>query len=522
MPGQVLAILEVSQKQAYIFSSNKVRDNIVNSAVIAYIMSVPYLEKAVADAEIFNKEDNYVYAGGGHTVLQFDTMEKARACMQAVTRHVHENYPDVELFVKLLDCNSEELRDLPPGKKLQALTKALEEKKTFRTSSFGLSSYGVERLDANTLRPERVLTEEQKANKAAPPEPEQALEKTLMPEGYQPTYQFERLGGSKDDKNYLAIVHIDGNGMGKRVANFYQENMGLEWDAFRNAVGTFSQEIDDLYKNAYRRMNDAVAARLADGSFADLDLKKDNFPVRRIITSGDDICFVSDGRIGLYCAAEFIRQLLEVSGHRFTASAGVAIVHQKYPFFKAYELAESLCGNAKTYSARLAEGTTYEGSDVCAIDWHVEQGEIRDSLEDVRSAYRTRDGGYLELRPYILEAPQELLEKDPHRRFEVFCKVLQIVQAKGVESVRSKMKELRAELKKGEAAADFFIHFHKMDDIILRAYGDIYESLDMSKLFTGQKQDRKFFVETFDAKKCSTLYDAVEIMDTCIIPQIGG
>ena len=35
----ILTMLEVSQKQSYIFSSNKLKDNITNSAVIAWIMS---------------------------------------------------------------------------------------------------------------------------------------------------------------------------------------------------------------------------------------------------------------------------------------------------------------------------------------------------------------------------------------------------------------------------------------------------------------------------------------------------
>ena len=36
-----LVMLEVSQKQAYIFGSNKLKDNIRNSAIIAWIMSLP-------------------------------------------------------------------------------------------------------------------------------------------------------------------------------------------------------------------------------------------------------------------------------------------------------------------------------------------------------------------------------------------------------------------------------------------------------------------------------------------------
>lgn len=45
MGVRFLTILEVSQKQAYIFSSNKLKDNVTNSAVIAWVMDGDYFEK---------------------------------------------------------------------------------------------------------------------------------------------------------------------------------------------------------------------------------------------------------------------------------------------------------------------------------------------------------------------------------------------------------------------------------------------------------------------------------------------
>ena len=43
MSERYLTILEVSQKQAYIFQSNELKKNILNSAVIAWIMDQDYL-----------------------------------------------------------------------------------------------------------------------------------------------------------------------------------------------------------------------------------------------------------------------------------------------------------------------------------------------------------------------------------------------------------------------------------------------------------------------------------------------
>ena len=45
MNERYLTILEVSQKQAYIFQNNELRSNVLNSADIAWITSGEYLEQ---------------------------------------------------------------------------------------------------------------------------------------------------------------------------------------------------------------------------------------------------------------------------------------------------------------------------------------------------------------------------------------------------------------------------------------------------------------------------------------------
>lgn len=38
-----------------------------------------------------------------------------------------------------------------------------------------------------------------------------------VPQGYVIPKQFENIGNSKNDSSFIAVVHIDGNAMGKRV-----------------------------------------------------------------------------------------------------------------------------------------------------------------------------------------------------------------------------------------------------------------------------------------------------------------
>ena len=86
-----LVILEVSQKQAFIFGSNKLKENVFNSSVIAMVTDPEYFERVVEDPGLYNTADNLVYAGGGHTVLEFSERDQAVQFIRLVTRVTHLN-----------------------------------------------------------------------------------------------------------------------------------------------------------------------------------------------------------------------------------------------------------------------------------------------------------------------------------------------------------------------------------------------------------------------------------------------
>lgn len=483
MQEHYLTILEVSQKQAYIFQSNELRSNILHSAVIAWIMSGEYLEEAVQDKQLFCIQKNLVYAGGGHIVLEFDSQSQAEEFAQKVTWAIRKDYPGVEIFAALREYDEK----LTPGENMKELTKKLEKKKAVRLSSFHQGSFGVEKINTNTRTPMLEGETPENLAKAKMPQAEEKVDKGLSVEGFHRVYQFGELGGSKNESNFIAVVHIDGNAMGKRVEKLREEYGHLEWNVFKEKMNQFSKSIDSQFKAAYKEMAEYVAQNIRSGRLSKLDLQNHNLPVRRIITAGDDICFVSEGRIGLECAAAFIHALEkkknDVDGQGYAACAGVAIVHQKYPFYKAYELAELLCSNAKKFGASLsADGS---GREVSAIDWHIEYGEVKDTLEEIRMDYVDRDNRSLVQRPYIVSAPKEILEKEPVRQYANFRKLEQEIQQE--ESfAKGRMKELRPVLKQGRQETEYYLKFHKITEI-----------LDESK-------NGRF----------EMLFDAVELMDT--------
>lgn len=531
MAKKYLVILEVSQKQAYIFSSNKLKDNVTNSAVIAWVTDSDFFQEIIDDTAIYQEEENLVYAGGGHTVLVFDLEEQAKEFVWKVTLHIHTTYPELEMFAKVLACEGE-----IGGAELKQLSQELEKKKSKRNASFHQRSFGIEERTSKI----------KETSKRTMPEKERIIDQKLMPNGFEKALELERLGGSKEESNFIAVIHIDGNSMGKRVENFRDSLKEKSWIEYRKALKEFSEAVDCDFKAAYKEMADEIADLIMRGGLEELQLATGDFPIRRIITAGDDICFITEGRIGLECARIFIEKLAQKENKQdkqhYAACAGVAIVHQKYPFYRAYELAEELCSNAKQFIAttykklhpeskeedetkRNQIACTEACANICAIDWHIEYGEMKDGLDEIRKMYQTNemeaneDGTepqHLELRPYILLDPKGLLEPESIRHYQKFKKLLKNIQTGDINYARGKLKTFRQYLKEGETASAHFIRTRQIDDIALLGYQDVFVEMDYSKIGSGDQLERKTFTRTMDQKKRCLYFDAIELFDTFI------
>lgn len=217
---KILMMVEVSRKQDYIFSSKKLRENAARSGEIAHVTGSSFFQEAAG--EVYQEQENLVYSGGGHTVLQFPSREQAVGFAQRVTEAALRRYDGMELFVKCLPYDGNKT----PGENLKDLSAALERKKALRKVSFRYTSLGVEALDSESFLP--LSTKE--------PLPSRAADILPAPEGWKYPVQFSDLVGTD---NFLAVVHIDGNAMGKRVENLYQTKTA-SWEECRASLQRFS------------------------------------------------------------------------------------------------------------------------------------------------------------------------------------------------------------------------------------------------------------------------------------------
>ena len=518
--------LEVSRKQDYIFSSKKLRDNAARSAEIDFVTG--HLTRKGRDffretaEDIYDRAENLVYSGGGHAVLQFDDGDRAKEFARRVTKAAMERFHGMELFVKRLQYDENILEKERPAAfqrktgaaNLRELSRQLEAKKALRRNAVGQVSFGVEKMNPRTFQPEALESAWA-----------ESLEETVeAPNGCEYPSRIEHLCG---EDNFMAVVHIDGNGMGTRVNVIYDKDSETDWDGLRKELADFSEAVDKAFKSAFRRTAEQVAAYLEQNPESLNHTPKANqlkdpppanaLPIRPVILAGDDVCFVTMGSIGLECARLFLENLRNPeSGEAYYACAGVALTHRKYPFHKAYALSEELCSNAKKFVAEIRKAEAEQGTavhGVSAIDWHIEFGQLRGDLDEIRRAYdtedriQTADGSQkprrMELRPVVLLAGDE---KDASKRVDIdsgvcgemtggvrtydyFKALCQAMRGEYGQTARGKIKDLRTAFKQGAVESRYFLRSKEVSYLLYQAFHAKYRT---------EEEQRNKFKEVLD------------------------
>jgi len=149
--------------------------------------------------------------------------------------------------------------------------------------------------------------------------------------------EFKDFSYMKNSKGKIAIIHIDGNGLGKIVKQLGEK------------LSKFSIALEQATKKAVK------------------DSKKDYMHIREVIVGGDDVTVICNANNALTFTQNFLKNFEDETKNieelknikidekeisKLTACAGIAYCNEKYPFHYAVDLAEALCGVAKNHSER--------------------------------------------------------------------------------------------------------------------------------------------------------------------------
>lgn len=189
------------------------------------------------------------------------------------------------------------------------------------------------------------------------------------------------------DKNYVAVVHIDGNSMGMRIRDRLASCKDYPSAVYE--MRKLSRRISYTFKNAL------------DNTIDNQNKEKvsDKLVLRPIICAGDDITFICRADIAIDMVIDFINEIEgcamcdtadgkpDLEHYAFSACAGIAYVRTHFPFYTAYEICEQLCSQAK----KKAKSKTPVGS---FLDFHIVSGAVLDDIESIREIEYVNAQGY--------------------------------------------------------------------------------------------------------------------------------
>ena len=172
---------------------------------------------------------------------------------------------------------------------------------------------------------------------------------------------------TSDPRSWLGIVHADGNGLGKIFLNF-EKYIGSD-KSDRNYINTyrkFSLALDECTETAFQQALEVFPVEARDNAAV---------PVVPLILGGDDLTVVCDGHYALEFTRRFLQSFEQKTAEhpviaqvaqaafgvgRLSACAGVAIVKRHFPFSVAYSLAAELIRSAKQVKQKITCPVTDE------------------------------------------------------------------------------------------------------------------------------------------------------------------
>lgn len=467
----ILALYDVSGIQDYIFQSNRMRENIGASAIVGKVLKellpdiLRNLGKEASVPERMNSKEftfandptvsiEIIYNGGGNAMVAFRHMDDFHQVNEKLAlKLLHVSY-SLHLAIAAIESDGENFvadkRSL--DWRLTEVKARMQRPRPVGAFPFSEQEArsGLPITDFDSHTRQNVSTLQMRKLAQGHEEAEAVVSLPGTDRFTKWALEMEHLVRAREEDSYVAVVHIDGNGMGAQIRNIM-----VEWEkenySYSRAVAamrTLSESITRRFSAVFENTIKDLMDRISPDHW--LNGRK-QLPVRPLIMEGDDLTFVCAGEWGLPLAAELLRRLeLSGTGHAdvvsMSACAGVAFVHSHFPFNIAYEVSEGCCQNAK--QARLRAGEERASY----IDFEVLRGSLPEEMpgERRRKPYRVGAGKQEERREFaLLESYMRNLSRTnwPRWRLEKLYAALKgkpELLSLYVEECRSRGYELRS------------------------------------------------------------------------------
>lgn len=348
--------LTVQGIQSYIFATNNLREIIGGSELIESICTTRF-DEFLSKNKITG--DKLLNAAGN---IRFRTDEtSAKLILKEYNSILQEEAPGVpfsQAVVKIKNFSSA----------IDELDRALRAQRNIPVYNFDLGNMGrmmarttgdaavdITNLKSPYTKQKRKSLDQVNYKKFDLGENPLCIKKKLNAKDLKFAKNFENISrGAKH--SWLALVHIDGNGMGKIIQKILAKGGEEVFDRLKSFSDNVEKATIEAFKEALQRVikQESQAKEL---------------PFRPLILGGDDVTAIMRADLALDFVELYLSKFEEftlkylvdykdiTSG--LTACAGIAFVKDKFPFHYSAELAEELCSFAKKKSGRKASSVMF-------------------------------------------------------------------------------------------------------------------------------------------------------------------
>lgn len=262
---------------------------------------------------------------------------------------------------------------------------------------------------------------------------------------------FDNMVTAKGDNSTLALVHMDGNSLGKRIMNIMKDV-----DDYPTAIKKMrklSIGIDDTFKKAYESMEEWMDTQ--EKYFSNHKNKKH----RKIVLAGDDICFICNPKLVFKALTHFLKNLNEQNvdfmkknendkAPIFSACAGIAFFNSHFPFSDAYQVAEACCENAK----ERAKSAECSNNDLVGnfIDFQMCTNINASNLDAYRDKHYKLKGEMFINRPYYVNVKNDRGLNAKNKKYSIDDLNDKLRVLTSSDTPRSIAKEIRAVIVQGD------------------------------------------------------------------------
>ena|GEM_PF-3481250 len=440
-----LALYDISGIQSYIYHSNKLAEIkgasiLVEKSLKVYLKQAlnqvcGYEDDSLAVSDSFFENDGLqakiVYIAGGNALVLYKGQEYYTKVNTALSTYLIENVPGLLFQVHAVetDCGESRLKQ-----DYRQLFGGMQKKKNENPQMDYHKVFSITKTCERTGKPAQVYAQGRYIS-------EELNKKTAEARKEREDYkELSDLTGD-GDKNYIAVVHIDGNRMGDKIQNLLSEN-SLNYMEGLERIRSFSKDIEEIFNDSYEAMVERIGEAINRSKSQELRKFRGGHkaaPFRKIYLGGDDVTFVCNGYVGVKAAEVFLRQLAQNAAEKgrtdISACAGIALIKPKYPFYFAYQTALQACESAKHF---ISSHPVYNG-----LDFHIVHSNHVATLSETRSSQYVNDDINLLMRPYIVWTSGEAEAESEIQRHDIraFYEISRMISRE--ENVRAKLKAIR-------------------------------------------------------------------------------